>query len=161
MNATGNIEQNMRTTGQAYQQAYAFGNDFATTTEQTLQTIALQTPYVGGRGVYSARVMLDIDNWMFDLPYKTDPMEVQAPEAERTVKLYPVPADRDLMIQWNLPASAHIVVYDVRGMAVLEQDAHETGSLLLDVSGLAKGVYILSLEYTDGTTESHQVILGK
>jgi hypothetical protein len=65
------------------------------------------------------------------------------------------------MIQWNLPANAHIVVYDVRGMAVLEQDAHETGSVLLDVSGLAKGVYILSLEYTDGTTDSHQVILGK
>jgi len=160
MAATGNMEQNMRTTGQAYQTGYAFDNAFDNATELTLQTIALQTPYVGGRGVYSARVMLGLDNWMYDLPYKTEP-NMQMNDLELELEVYPNPAQEYLNVRWSSAVSGTLRISNIQGQLIMEDQLEERTWHAVDVSNLKKGVYILSVDYADGTSATQQVILGQ
>jgi hypothetical protein len=131
-----------------------------TKTKTIEPTIALQTPYVAGRGVYSARVMLGLDNWMYDLPYKTEPdMEVDNLELE--LEVYPNPATDYLNVRWNDAVSGTLRITNIQGQVVVEEQIRERTWHAVDVSGLEKGIYIMDMDYADGTTATQQVILGQ
>jgi PKD repeat protein len=90
MEATNNLDQNNVTTAEAFLESFAWYNPFVSSTEQALEYLAYQTPYIAGRAVYSARVMLNIDNLDYGIMYKQDAIDDML---ENSFEFWPNPAD--------------------------------------------------------------------
>ena len=72
---------------------------------------------------------------------------LSVPGVESSVRVYPNPASQEVRLT-NLPAAAHYRVYSLAGKVALTGTAR--GSASIDVSGLARGQYILVLREKDG-----------
>lgn len=143
MEATNNLDQNHVTTSELYGLKYAYHNSFDMDEEQSLSWLAYQTPYVAGRAVYSARVMLDIDNLDNGILYKQDPSFDAKLES---FELWPNPASNQVQLVFDIECHGRLelTVRDLSGRLVLEQ--HETirsEYYSLDLTGIALGLYML------------------
>ena len=73
--------------------------------------------------------------------------------ASRDTRIYPNPASSIVNVQSNQDIR-EIIVMDISGRKLLSQtNAQKT----IDVRGLDKGIYILILNYSDGTRESSRL----
>ena len=84
-----------------------------------------------GMGAYSSVVSATINDIL------------SVPGVEGSVRVYPNPASQEVRLT-NLPAAAHYRVYSLAGKVALTGAAR--GSAAIDVSGLARGQYILVLK---------------
>ena len=79
--------------------------------------------------------------WDFKLEEETS--SVQLAEFSKTdFKLYPVPTENVLNLQFDSNKSSTITIYDLQGKLVLEQKIVNTKTVHIDVSSLEKGAYV-------------------
>jgi hypothetical protein len=113
--------------------------DFTQSEEATLLAIALLTPYEGGYGVYTARVMLGIDPNEYSLTYrKTEPLLFN----ENLVKVYPNPANNQLTIELPEdvePIKTYVEIFNIHGQRLLVALIESTFNTI-DVSSLPEGI---------------------
>lgn len=78
------------------------------------------------------------------------PTGIQDIPASQQVDIYPNPVSDQLQVSSTIPLTA-IRLYDAIGSLVLEVPAHDASAQVLDVSGLANGVYTVQVATTAGT----------
>ena len=118
--------------------------------QQTLEAVAMLTPYIGGDAVYSARVMLGINPNDYNLAYRlarpTD--SIQTIYNDNLVSIYPNPASNSLNIEFEnaLEQAETFVLYDITGRKIKEYKLSERlTEFSLDISTIQNGVYFYSL----------------
>jgi hypothetical protein len=147
MNATGSLDQNNAYCAEAYLAHYAWQNPFGAATEQGLTLLAHQTPYIAGRAVYSARVMLDIDNLDYGILYKQDPAIDKCMKSQ--FELYPNPTKGYVNLLWDetQEGTVKITVRDARGIIALDFENHMNSyQYTLDITSLQTGFYTIWVE---------------
>ena len=118
------------------------------------------TPYAGGRGVYTARVMLDIDPFNYGLQYKM--AQDTGIEQELKVVFYPNPAGNRLFLEFMEPmeGTGTFEIFDVKGRKVLAQHNQEMQSILsFDTSLLKDGLYIARLQLSNGEFVTQKIVI--
>jgi hypothetical protein len=73
------------------------------------------------------------------------------------VSMYPNPTMGRLTINWTAAATTRITVFTPAGQAVLRDLAAATSNKVLDLSGLASGVYFVNLENEQGAVGAFRV----
>jgi hypothetical protein len=131
--------------------SFAYDKYYTEMQQQTLEAIAMLTPYIGGDAVYSARVMLGINPNSHQLPYRKGHFNNTAfsKSADNTVLVYANPAKSVLTVEFlhTLESVDVFILYDIGGRKVLEQTLNP-GMLTfyVNVSGLDNGVYFFNLK---------------
>ncbi len=64
----------------------------------------------------------------------------------QNIRVYPIPADSKLYIDFKEPFDSKIVVYDITGKVRKDLVAKSSNKLMLDFSDLKNGLYILKIE---------------
>ncbi len=124
-----------------------------------LQSIAIQCPYEGGYGVYSARALLSaMDNTVYSntcesgMPNKSGlklaPSGSDTTGNFRGISVYPNPANDKLNVALDLKdgQTATLTVYDLTGKLALSSII--TGNSIVEVSTfiLSEGLYIYKID---------------
>ncbi len=132
----------------------------AESTIDALTAIASQTPYAGGYGVYTARVMLDYDpdengvSWRLEKPSKAEEQETQ-------VRVFPNPAKEVLFVEVMSKMDsykANMLVYNSMGQLVAEQLMTQKMEFI-NVSSFTTGVYFFTIRYENGHFEKGKFII--
>ena len=111
-----------------------------------------------------AFVDLDTSTWSQMWAFTTvGQAGIEEPGSIPGLSLYPNPVNDHLNIQINQMSGGNLLlqVSDILGKPVLAREFHFMGSgktQTLDVSGLAKGIYIIQLNYGDRTTTRKLII---
>jgi len=158
------IEANKQYVNEIYLSSFAENKYFTESQQQTLEAIAMLTPYIGGDAVYTARVMLGINPNTYQLPYRKGHFNDTAIviTSENPVMVYPNPAQSQLTVEFlhALETADVFTLYDITGRKVLEQTLNPgTLKLNINVSGLYNGVYYYSLK-NDNKTKG-KIIINK
>ncbi len=151
------IETNKKVTNDIYLNTWAQNIEIDSIQRQTLFSIALLTPYIGGEGVYSARAMLGIDPEDYNLPYRlghfTDTLLV---EEENNINVFPNPTNSNITIEFNKEFdNAEFILFDIIGKELLYQNINGT-EVKIDLSKLNPGIYFYSIK-----GNSFETITGK
>lgn len=75
-------------------------------------------------------------------------------------KMYPNPASTQLNVILNNPNVESVQVFNVNGQLVYQQNATATQQLSVDVSSWNNGLYLLNLNYTDGSKKVERLIIN-
>lgn len=81
------IETNKKVANDVYLSALSKDIEFDQTQRDALFAIASLTPYIGGEGVYSARVMLGLDPDDLNLPYRKKNHQPNTEQSIHTIQL--------------------------------------------------------------------------
>lgn len=104
-----------------------------------LESIAYQTPYIGGDAVYSARNLLDIDVTDEGVYYREqEPIEL---EEDLTVSVYPNPSNGLFKINSTQELN-RVEVYNILGRLVKQVD-FTAKEFELDLSSESDGIYMV------------------
>jgi hypothetical protein len=122
---------------------YAWQNPFSAATEQGLTLLAYQTPYLAGRAVYSARVMLDVDNLDYGILYKQE----NDRDAElESFELWPNPSSGQVQLVFGKECEGRLAL-TVRDMSgrVVSRDERTIRSryITMELQHLAPGLYLI------------------
>jgi hypothetical protein len=152
------VEFNLQRVFEVYLESWALDKETDSVQEALLYPIAMLTPYLGGNGVYGARVMLDLDPLNHGLPYRKGKEEVQSNRLE--LNLYPNPAKDYVLIEVKGLAEQTegvIEVCDVQGRVVCRWSSQFPDPLArFNLNGLQDGIYMVHLITSEG-----QQISGK
>lgn len=129
---------------------------------QTLEAIALLTPYIGGDAVYSARVMLGINPNNYNLAYRQEKPTNNsiATTLENNALVYPSPAKDVLTIEFDkkIEKTSTFILTDIAGRKIQEFELVQGKSkFTLDVSLLNNGIYFYNLS-TDSRIKGKVII---
>lgn len=134
--------------------------ELTTDEEDVLLSIAAQTPYEGGYGVYTARVMLDYDpdengvSWRLEKPTNAEDDETQ-------IRVFPNPAKEILFVEVMSKMDsykANMQIYNSMGQLVLEQPMMQSMEFI-NLSNLKIGVYFYSIRYENGHSENGKFLV--
>lgn len=145
------IEANKQYVNEIYLSSFAEDKYFTESQRQTLEAIAMLTPYIGGDAVYTARVMSGINPNTYQLPYRKGHFNDIAIviTSENPVMVYPNPAQSQLTVEFlhALETADVFTLYDITGRKVLEQTLKpDILKLNIIVSGLDNGVYFYTFK---------------
>lgn len=127
----------------------------------TLWDIALLTPYEGGYGVYTARVMLGIDPRDFDVAYR-QPLTMSF-DKKNIVKLFPNPAIKQVNVEFIEEIDMNNVIvefYNIQGQLVLTYRLTEQYQII-NLSALTPGMLFYRVLVTGKPIDSGKLILSK
>ncbi len=148
------IEANKKYVNDVYLNSFAQDKYFTESQRQTLQTIAMLTPYIGGDAVYSARVMLGINPNTYNLAYRignfADSNSVVT--EDNILKTYPNPVKGMLTLEFVYPleVSSVFTLFDVMGRVVMEvQLSADNNQFEINTSDLENGIYFYNLSTDD------------
>ena len=117
--------------------------------------IASQTPYAGGYGVYTARVMLDYDPDQNGVSWR-----IASPNAnqikENKIKVFPNPVKDMLYIEVQSEMddyTASLKIYNSMGQLVAQQQLSQKMEFI-DLNSLKTGIYFYSIHYRNGYSEN-------
>lgn len=81
-------------------------------------------------------------------------------QAEPTLKLYPNPANRTVTVETDLSSASQLMITDVKGATSTNIEVHRVSDnpLVIDVSNLSPGIYILHVREGDVVKHSRLVI---
>ena len=127
---------------------------FAQGTWQTLQTIAMLTPYIGGEAVYSARVMLGLNPNSYNLAFRLGQVSdsTNTIVGDNILKTYPNPTKNQLTLEFVYPleVSSIFTIYDLMGRSVMEiQLDADNNQFIINTSALENGIYFYTLSTDD------------
>lgn len=145
------IEANKQYVNEIYLSSFAEDKYYTESQQQTLEAIAMLTPYIGGDAVYTARVMLGINPNTYQLPYRKGHFNdtTIAISFDNPVLVYPNPAQSQLTVEFlhTLETTDVFLLYNITGRKVLEQTLNPgTLKLNINVSGLDNGVYFYTVK---------------
>lgn len=69
-----------------------------------------------------------------------------------TVNLYPNPAKNQINVSATA-ALSNAAIYNTNGQLIVNEQAHNTYNMLLNTNHLPHGIYLIKLQFTDGTIE--------
>lgn len=81
------------------------------------------------------------------------------PATEVTVNLYPNPVSETLHIQGDFSSPVHIQLVNMLGQTVLEETVQPEHILLLDVSGLIKGKYVIRISEKNQLVDQSVIVV--
>ncbi len=158
--ANTNLESNRKMSNKIYLETYI--NDNYLLEESTiakLNTIANQTPYEGGYGVYTARVMLDFDPDNNEVSWRIGNIAQQ--KQETNIRVFPNPVNDVLFIEVKSEMdsySATLEVYNAMGQMVLNKTLNNKMEFI-NLESLTTGLYIYSIRYENGHSEKGKFIV--
>ncbi len=154
------IEVNLKTAYQIYLNSWAWGR-FELTQEEvdTLTAIALQLPYAGGRGVYTARIMLGIEPFENELAYRTS-----APSSgKKSILAFPNPASQVVTFRFTeVPEneSAIIEILSLNGKLVRSiLVKSQSTELAVKLANLPDGIYLARIRYLSGEHANIKIVI--
>ena len=127
---------------------------------QSLNYIALLTPWVGGKAVYSARILLGIDPDRHGIAYR---LQKDKDENEQNkIIIYPIPTQDAITIEFvNMPnTQINISVFDIIGKKVLENNFIATKKVNLNLNSLKSGTYLIRISDFNGLIETKLLIIN-
>jgi len=160
---TSDIYTNLQTVLSIYLNTWCKGNYILSETDyNTLFEIANQTPYEGGDGVYTARIMINYNPDDYGVAFRLKPESVRDADKD-AIKLYPNPAQEMLNIEFENPTgeaiSGVLKVFNLSGQLIFEKQLNTNDAFyMLDISQLTNGAYIFSIQINnnENTAYSHQ-----
>ncbi len=158
--ANTNLESNRKMSNKIYLETYINDNYLLEeSTIATLNTIANQTPYEGGYGVYTARVMLDFDPDNNDVSWRIGNTAKQ--KQETSIRVFPNPTKDILYVEVMNDLdnyNAIIQIYNTIGQLVAEQQMTQKMEFI-SLRTLKTGMYIYNIKYDNGYTEKGKFIV--
>lgn len=156
------IEANIKYVNDVYLNSFAQDKYFTESQRQTLQTIAMLTPYIGGDAVYSARVMLGINPNTYNLAYRLGNFadSVSVVIGDNILKTYPNPVKNQLTLEFVYPLEVLSIftLFDVMGRKVMEtQLSAGNKQFEINTSALNNGIYFYKLS-TDNKAKGKIII---
>jgi hypothetical protein len=154
------IEANLKTAYYIYLNSWALGR-FELTQQEVgaLAEIALQLPYAGGRGVYTARIMLGIEPFENELAYRTSASIV----GKKTLFAYPNPASNLVTFQYStVPENetAIIEVHTLTGKLVRSiQVKFQSTEVTINLGNLVDGIYLARIRYLSGEHANVKIVI--
>ncbi len=98
--------------------------------------------------VNGADLYLTIENGDGDIAYYSiHPLKTSAFELTQ-INIYPNPADELLIVETQIPLTK-LVVYDLSGKLLLENNGMDQLQSTIDVSGLSTGIYFIKLQFNN------------
>jgi len=160
---TNAINHNRIIVGNIYSTTWALGN-YQLTDDQvrTLTDIAYSDPYTNGDGVYTARVMLNIDPDDSNLVYR---MALQLPKQvvkSNSVHVYPNPAKEMITIAFDEPISNDgiIEIWSIMGKKLLATTIPKaTKQQKVNISSLTSGIYFYVIKVNNNKLTSDKLII--
>jgi len=139
------IEVNKKVTNDIYLSALAEDIEFDQIQRNALFAIASLTPYVGGEGVYTARVMLGLDPEDLNLPYRKARPQEDNNITYEGLHIYPNPTKDEITLEIDnkiLSGKAKLFIYSSIGNKVLEQEIDTEKNIhIIQLKNLQAGVY--------------------
>jgi len=155
------LETNRKTANSIYLETYINDEfEFREATYARLLNIANQTPYEGGYGVFTARIMLDYDPDQNGVNWRMANMPKQEDEIYK-IRIYPNPAKDVLFVEVisDLDSyNANIKIYNTIGQLIATQQLNEKMEFV-DLKSLKTGMYIYNIEYDNGYSEKGKFIV--
>lgn len=153
------IETNKKATNDIYLNSWAQGKEINELQRQTLFAIAMLTPYVGGKGVYSARAMLGIEPEDYNLPYrKSKPGDTSATtDDDFKIKVYPNPTSGIISFEPECKTKYFIEIFDSYGKLIGNYSSDNL-TTTVDLSKLNSGIYIYKVYTESGFVKSGKFI---
>jgi len=153
------IEVNLKTAYHIYLNSWALGRFELTQGEvDTLAEIALQLPYAGGRGVYTARIMLGIEPFENELAYRTSSPNT----GKKTLFAYPNPAGQMVTFRFDeIPdkETAVIEIHSIGGKMVLSVRVQSLETeYTTALNNLPNGIYLVRIKYANGDQASVKLV---
>ena len=160
---TNDVNHNRIIVGSIYLNTWASGN-YELTKDQsgTLYDIAYSDPYTNGDGVYTARVMLNIDPDDSNLVYR---MALQLPKQvvkSNSVHVYPNPAKEMITIAFDEPISNDgiIEIWSIMGKKLLATTIPKaTKQQKVNISSLTSGIYFYVIKVNNNKLTSDKLII--
>jgi len=145
-------------TNDIYPNTWAVGLEIDSIQKQTLFSIAMLTPYIGGEGVYSARAMLGIDPEDYNLPYRKGSIDDMVLDSENQISVYPNPTMNTIIIDSDHKLeNAELIIYDVVGHEVMNKMV-EGKTIKVNLIPLKTGVYFYMLKSSNYATYFGKII---
>lgn len=148
------IEANKKYVNEVYLNSFAQDKYFTESEMQTLQPIAMLTPYIGGEAVYSTRVMLGINPNSYNLAFRRGNISdsIGVSNESNILKTYPNPAKDKLILEFDnaLEISTIFTLFDVMGREVMNMQLSDGYKQFeLNTSTLESGIYFYKLSNND------------
>jgi hypothetical protein len=158
------IENNQQVVNDIYLNSLAQHIPFDSVQREALLAIAMLTPYLGGKAVYSARVMLGIDPRDYNLYHRFAPdTDLTKQEAIKALHVYPNPARDNLTIEileGFEEGLVYIELYSLIGNRVLTTAVEISSSKGdLNISGITSGIYLLRVSCEKGSHKSTKIMI--
>lgn len=101
--------------------------------------------------------------WLFMLPYLEDDNNesVASIEFENNYKMYPNPAQSKITIESKKKSVSNISIIDLCGRSVLSTDNQNGRTIVLDVSNIEVGAYILRVKDNNGVINYTKLIIQR
>lgn len=125
-----------------------------------LWPIALSTPYEGGAGVYTARVLLGIDPEEYAIPYRSIISESQNQPSD--FRIIPNPAFETLLLVFNddLIGKVEVNLYDLSGALQKSLTIFGHGNeLYLKLDNLASGLYFCRVSHSGFVSKLQKLVV--
>jgi hypothetical protein len=122
--------------------------------------IASQTPYEGGYGVYTARVMLDFDPDQNNVAWR-QAAPTTSIDQETQIRIFPNPAKEMLFVEALTDMedySATILIYNTMGQLVTEQQLSQKMEYI-SLNSLKTGMYFYTIRYSNGYFENGKFMI--
>jgi len=155
------IDQNRQLTNDIYLRSVAVDAEIDSVDIQALLAIALLTPYIGGDGVYAARVMLGIDPYDYGLPSRKG-NEAQAIVQKSTdILVYPNPASESItfeVVNVNLQEPFNLRIFSANGILALNHHGLDESIFTIPINTLKPGIYYYLYTTKSGNNASGRFI---
>jgi hypothetical protein len=164
---TSYIYTNLKIVLSIYLNTWSKGDYLLSETDyNTLFEIANQTPYEGGEGVYTARIMINYNPDNYGLPFKVKGDLINNSEEVSAIKLYPNPAEDILNIEFeNLKGEeidGTIKIFNISGKLLKEQAFSTHSSFyMLDINNLTNGAYVFRIQIDNKEKTTYRMQSGK
>ncbi len=136
--------------------------ELTTDEEQVLLSIAAQTPYKGGKAVYTARLMVGYELEEGSATYMVDGNNDSNGNTTANIAIYPNPASEFVAVEFenqgSKEVSGQLNIYNLSGQLMMSTGFVSHDSFhIVDISSLKSGVYLFNASITtsgDATFES-------
>lgn len=136
-------EINSKTVNTIYLNSVAIGQAISSDDLLTLESIALNSPYLAGDAVYSARVLLGVDPTDNGIQYR----EIEESN-NSTISIFPNPASAEIIINYYYVSEKKttLQVFNITGQLLLNESlAIGQEQVYIDLSSLNSGIYFIQI----------------
>jgi hypothetical protein len=142
-------------TGFAYYHMHVIHDPDQKGTACNLEKMAITLPFPNDNSVVPNMPHYRMDQVPFCNP--SIPTAINDPDdTNQYSTVSPNPFSAEIMIQ--TPTSSHVSIYSLTGDIVMTISNIEAGQHTIHLGALSEGMYLLRVQYRDGTTESHKII---
>ncbi len=131
----------------------------------TLYNIAQQNPLNGGKAVYDARAILNInfdDGISSNNRLAAGNEEVQTTETNSKFLLYPNPNNGNMVLNYELSNNGKLELTDITGKIICEYNLNADASTInINCEGLSNGLYLYKVIANDEILKAGKIAIIK